>query len=229
MQQASGIQGHGGVLRIVLADDHGIMRDGLSELLNKEQDLEVVGTAGDGKAAAELVRELEPDVLVTDLSMPRTDGVRAIEIIKQRCPGTRIVVLTYHLDDSHVHAALEAGADAYVLKDEGRSELLKAIRCVAAGQSYMSPSVCRRVMSLFVQSGQQSVEQQTASWEHLSPREREVLKLIAEGYKTREIAGYLDLSAKTVEKHRANLMRKMNLHSIADVTAYAIDNGLLSH
>ena len=229
MHRANHTERNAAVLRLVLVDDHAIMRDGLSELLGKEDDIEVVGAAGDGKAALEAVREFRPEVLVTDLSMPKTDGVRAIEMVKQRYPDTHIVVLTYHNDDSHVHAALEAGADAYVLKDNGREELLTAIRSVARGQSYLSPSVCRRVMSLFVQNAGPRNEADRASWEILSPREREVLKLIAEGYKTKEIAKYLDLSAKTVEKHRANLMRKMNLHSIADVTTYAIDNGLLSH
>lgn len=229
MHQVSDLQVSRNVLRLVLVDDHAIMRDGLSELLGKEDDLDVVGAAADGKAAFEAVREFRPDVLITDLSMPKTDGVRGIELVKQRYPETRIVVLTYHNDDSHVHAALEAGADAYVLKDSGRGDLLAAIRSVARGESYLSPSVCRRVMSLFVQNGKRQDQADQASWEILSPREREVLKLIAEGYKTKEIARYLDLSAKTVEKHRANLMRKMNLHSIADVTAYAIDNGLLSH
>jgi DNA-binding NarL/FixJ family response regulator len=216
-------------LRVLVVDDHAIMREGLSALLDSEPDLSVVGTAADGKAAIEATCELRPDVVITDLSMPRTDGVSAIEAIKRRHPETRIVVLSYHMDDKHVHAALEAGADAYVLKDDGRSEVLEAIRSVAEGNGYLSPAICRRVMNLFVQTGNATDNMESTSWDLLSSREREVLKLVAEGYKTREIANYLGLSAKTVEKHRANMMRKMNLHSIADVTAYAIDNGLLSH
>ena len=167
--------------------------------------------------------------MITDLSMPKTDGVSAIEAIKRRYPETRIVVLSYHSGDKHVHAALEAGADAYVLKDDGRSEILGAIRSVAAGNSYLSPAVCRRVMNLFVQTGNARKSMESTSWDLLSSREREVLKLVAEGYKTREIADYLGVSTKTIEKHRANMMRKMNLHSIADVTTYAIDSGLLSY
>lgn len=214
---------------MVVVDDHAIMRDGLKALLESEQDLEVVGTADDGKSAIEAVAAENPDVVLMDLSMPRTDGTKAIRVIKQKWSKVGIVVLTFHNDDSHIHAALEAGADAYVLKDEGRIELLAAIRNVAAGKSYLSPSVCGRVISSYIRADKADQEAANLpSWEMLTPREREVLKLVAEGYKTREIASYLSLSVKTIEKHRASMMRKLDLSSVAAVTAYAIDNGLLT-
>ena len=209
---------------IVIVDDHAIIRDGLTALLDGESDLDVIGIAGDGKAAVETVGRLQPDVVVMDLSMPRTDGAQAIAIIKRKMPKSGIVVLTFHKEDVHIHAALEAGADAYVLKDDGRAELLSAVRNVAAGRSYLSPGICDRVVSGFLRGSTSD----SVSWESLTGREREVLKLIAEGYKTREIAEYLSLSVKTIEKHRANLMRKLDLHSVSEVTAYAIGNGLLT-
>jgi len=217
------------VCRLVVVDDHAIMREGVSAILNNEADLEVVGSAGDGKAAIDVIGKLQPDLVLIDLSMPKTDGVRAIQTMKRKFPDVRAVVLTYHKEDVHIHAALEAGADAYVLKDDGRTELLSAIRNVAAGNSYLSPAICSRVMARYLQASVPTQKVETASWDVLTPREREVLKLVAEGYRTREIADYLSLSVKTIEKHRANLMRKLDLHSVAAVTTYAIDNGLLSH
>lgn len=217
------------VCRLVVVDDHAIMREGVSAILNNEADLEVVGSAGDGKAAIDVIGKLQPDLVLIDLSMPKTDGVRAIQTMKRKFPDVRAVVLTYHKEDVHIHAALEAGADAYVLKDDGRTELLSAIRNVAAGKSYLSPAICSRVMARYLQASVPTQKVETASWDVLTPREREVLKLVAEGYRTREIADYLSLSVKTIEKHRANLMRKLDLHSVAAVTTYAIDNGLLSH
>ena len=213
---------------IVVVDDHAIMRDGLRAILNNEPGIVVLGTADDGRAALEIVGEKQPDIVVMDLSMPRTGGAEAIHKIKARYPDIRVVVLTFHKEDAHIHSALEAGADAYVLKDDGRADLLAAIRAVRSGRSFLSPAICDRVMSGYVRAGASSAEHRSANWENLTPREREVLKLVAEGYKTREIAQYLSLSTKTVEKHRANMMRKLDLHSVSAVTAYAIANGLLA-
>ena len=215
--------------RIVVVDDHAIMRDGISAILSSESDMDVVGVAGDGKEAIKVVRWRKPDLVLIDLSMPRTDGAKAIETIKRINPRTKAVVLTFHKEDAHISAALQAGADAYVLKDDGRSELLSAIRNVWQGRSYLSPSICDRVMSGYVRANRAELAPVAPSWESLSAREREVLKLVAEGYKTREIAEYLSLSVKTVEKHRSNMMRKLDLHGVSAVTAYAIENGLLSH
>jgi DNA-binding NarL/FixJ family response regulator len=218
----------GGSCRVIVVDDHAIMRDGLSSILDGEPELEIVGTAGDGKVAIAEVDRLMPDIVIMDLTMPRTDGPRAITEIKRKHPEIGVVVLTFHKEDAHIHAALLAGADAYVLKDDGCAELLSAVHNVRAGKSYLSPAICDRVMSGYVRAAVEPREPVTASWEILSERERQVLKLVAEGYKTREIADYLSLSAKTVEKHRTNMMRKLDLHGISAVTVYAIENGLLS-
>ena len=218
----------GGSCRVIVVDDHAIMRDGLSSILDGEPELEIVGTAGDGKAAIAEVDRLMPDIVIMDLTMPRTDGARAITEIKRKHPEIGVVVLTFHKEDAHIHSALLAGADAYVLKDDGCGELLSAVSNVLAGKSYLSPAICDRVMSGYVRAAVEPQESVTASWEVLSERERQVLKLVAEGYKTREIADYLSLSAKTVEKHRTNMMRKLDLHGISAVTVYAIENGLLS-
>ena len=213
--------------RIVVVDDHAIMRDGLTAILNNEPEIEVVGVADNGKCAIDEAARLVPDVLLIDLSMPRTDGAQAIRVIKARYPEVGVVVLTYHKEDAHIHSALEAGANGYVLKDDGRAELLSAIRNVKAGRSYLSPAICDRVMSGYVRSGLPRSPRKSPSWEGLTAREQEVLKLVAEGYKTREIADYLSLSRKTVEKHRSNMMRKLDLHGVSAVTAYAIENGLV--
>lgn len=214
--------------RILVVDDHAIMRDGLSALLSEEPDLEVIGTAGDGRAAVDKVDADTPDLVLIDLSMPGTDGARAISVIKRKHPEVRAVVLTFHKEDAHIHAALEAGADGYVLKDDGRGELMSAIRNVAAGRKYLSPGICDRVMARYLQTGQTETGAESPGWEMLTSREREVLKLVAEGNTTREIAEYLSLSSKTIEKHRSRLMRKLDLHNVSEVTAYAIANGLLS-
>lgn len=215
--------------RIVVVDDHAIMRDGLCAILNDEPDLDVVGVADNGKGAIDEAGRHSPDLVLIDLSMPRTDGAQAIRVIKSRYPDIGVVVLTFHKEDAHIRSALEAGADAYVLKDDGRGDLLAAIRNVRAGRSYLSPAICDRVMSGYVRSGVPGTPSQSPSWEKLSGREQEVLKLVAEGYKTREIADYLSLSEKTIEKHRASMMRKLDLHGVSAVTAYAIENGLVSH
>ena len=214
--------------RVVVVDDHAIMRDGLCAILNGEPNVEVVGTANDGKSAIQVVGQLLPDVVLMDLSMPRTNGSEAISVIKRRYPDVKVIVLTFHKEDAYIHAAIEAGANAYVLKGDGRDELLASLRSVSAGHSYLSPAICDRVMSGYAQASPSSGRPQAPTWEVLSSREREVLKLVAEGYKTREIAEYLSLSEKTVEKHRTNMMRKLDLHGVSAVTTYAIENGLLS-
>jgi DNA-binding NarL/FixJ family response regulator len=197
---------------VVVVDDHAIMRDGLIAILDAEPDVEVIGTACDGRSAVEAIRQHRPDVAIMDLSMPGTDGIRAIGEIKRRQPETRVVVLTLHHDERHIHAALAAGADAYVIKDGGRTELLAALRSVADGKQYLSPAVAGTVMAGYLR-GREVPEQavETPSWELLTPREQEVLKLVAEGYKTRQIAKYLSL-----------------LQGVSAVTAYAIENGLLT-
>ncbi len=212
--------------KILIVDDHTIMRDGLQSLVASEPEFEVVGTAADGKSAIRLVTELKPDIVMMDLTMPGTSGVDAIAHIKRQHPQVKLVALTFHKEDRYIHSTLQAGADAYVLKDDSRTELFTALKSVLNGKSYLSPSICDRVVAGYL-SGGDSASQEPA-WEVLTNRERQVIKLIAEGYKTREIAEYLSLSPKTVEKHRTNLMRKLDLHSVSAVTLFAIQNGLIS-
>ena len=213
--------------RLLIVDDHAIMRDGLAALIGSESDFDIVGTAGDGDSAIDVVDSVQPDVVLIDLSMPQTDGAQAIRVIKRKRPGTRVLVLTFHKDDAHIHVALEAGADGFILKDDGRDELLTALRVVASGRSYLSPAICDRVMSGYLRGFAPVEGSGVVAWDTLTAREQQVLKLVAEGYKTREIANHLSLSEKTVEKHRGNMMRKLGLHGISAVTAYAIENGIL--
>ena len=212
--------------RILIVDDHTILRDGLQALLSSEDDFDVIGTRSDGKQAVKAAGELKPDLILIDLTMPHTDGIEAISQVRRRHPAIKLVALTFHNEDKYIHATLQAGADAYVLKDDSRSELFTALRSVLSGNSYLSPSICNRVVAGYLAGGDPADD--TPSWEILTPREREVLKLIAEGNRTRDIATYLSLSPKTVEKHRTNLMKKLNLHSVSAVTAYAIQNGFLT-
>ncbi len=210
--------------RIVIAEDYTILREGLRALISASSELEVVGEAEDGKAAIQSVETLKPDLVLVDLSMPRTNGVDAIREIRRRCPQTKIMALTVHKAEEYVLAALEAGADGYVLKDATHSELMMAIDTVLGGKPYLSPGVSQAVIQGYLE-GKRDVRPSSA-WETLTPRERQVLKLIAEGYKNREIADYLCVSVKTVEKHRANLMEKLDLHSASALTAFAMERGL---
>ena len=213
-------------LRIVLADDHTILREGLRSLLTADPDFEVVGEAQDGREAVRCVEKLEPDLLLMDLSMPRMSGMDAIREIKKRYPETRIVALTVHKTEEYLLTTLQAGADGYVLKDATHEELVMAINNVMGGKSYLSPGVSEKVIEGYLEGKESS--RSASSWETLSWREREVLKLIAEGYKNKEIAVDLCISLKTVEKHRANLMKKLDLHNAAALTVYAVDRGLVS-
>jgi two-component system response regulator NreC len=210
--------------KIVIAEDYTILRQGLRALISANPDLEVVGEAQDGKEAVQCVEKLGPDLALVDLSMPRTNGMDAIREIKSRSPQTKVVALTVHRAEEYVLAALEAGANGYVLKDADKAELMMAIKTVLDGNSYLSPTVSERVIEGYLE-GKRDLKP-SSSWETLTKRERQVLKLIAEGYKNKEIADYLCVSVKTVEKHRANLMQKLDLHSASALTAFAMEKGL---
>ena len=213
-------------VRIVLADDHTILREGLRALLTADSNIAVVGEAQDGREAVRCVEKLEPDLLLMDLSMPRMSGMDAIREIKRRYPNTRIIALTVHKTEEYLLTTLQAGADGYVLKDATHDELVIAMRTVMAGKSYLSPDVSEKVIEGYLVGKESS--RSLSAWETLSQREREVLKLIAEGYKNKEIAEDLCISLKTVEKHRANLMKKLDLHNAAALTVYAVGKGLVS-
>jgi len=211
--------------RIVIADDHRILCDALRALLSSEAAIEVVGQVGNGHDALRCIATLNVDVVIMDLSMPQTNGVEAIANIKRRFPETKSIVLTFHKAEEYVRAALDAGAMGYVLKDDGHDELLAALRSVISGKTYLSPGICREVVTGYLKTFRNNGGARK-SWEILSQREREVIKLIAEGSRNREIAEHLSLSPKTVEKHRASAMKKLGLHNTAGITAYAIENGL---
>ncbi len=212
--------------RIVIAEDHTILREGLRALISSNPDFEVVGEAEDGREAIRCVQNLRPDLILIDLSMPRMNGMDAIKEIKKGCPETKILVLTVHKTEEYILATLRAGADGYVLKDATHAELLMAIESVLKGKPYLSPGVSERVIEGYLE-GRKTLRSESP-WDTLTQREREVLKLIAEGYKNREIADYLYISVKTVEKHRANIMKKLDLHSISALTAYAMEKGLVT-
>lgn len=215
----------GGKNKILIVDDHALMRNGLEAMLLSEPAFEVVGVAADGKSAIRAAVDLKPDIVLMDLTMPLTNGIEAITHMKRNDPNIKIVALTYHKEDKYIHATLQAGANAYVLKDDSRAELFAALANVLSGKSYLSPSIAGTVMAGYVAGS--SNTQQATSWELLTSREREVIKLIAEGKRTKEIASYLSLSPKTVEKHRTSMMKKLNLHNVSEVTVYAIQNGLI--
>ena len=214
------------IKKILIVDDHTLMRSGLEAMLLSEPAYEVVGVAADGKSAIHAAAKLQPDIILMDLTMPLTSGIDAIPHIKRQQPGVKIVALTFHKEDEYIHATLQAGADGYVLKDDSRTELLAALASVLKGKSYLSPSICDKVVAGYLSVGESSAKKST--WEVLTQREREVIKLIAEGKRTKEIATYLSLSPKTIEKHRANLMKKLDIHSVSAVTVYAIQNGFIS-
>lgn len=211
--------------RIVVAEDHAILREGVRSLLSSNPDLEVVGEAGDGREAIECVDKLKPDLMITDLSMPRMNGVDAVREIKKRNPDTKVIVLTVHKTEEYILATLQAGADGYLLKDSTYAELLMAVRYVLGGKQYISPGISEKVLEGYLE-GRKTLKTRT-SWETLTGREREVLTLVAEGYRNKEIAGELGISVKTVEKHRANLMEKLNLHNAQALTAFAVEKGLV--
>jgi len=211
--------------RIAIAEDHTILREGLRALLSSQPDFEVVGEAEDGRDAIRCVVTEKPDVILLDLSMPRMSGLEAIKEIKRQRPETKIVVLTVHKTEEYILATLEAGADGYVLKDATHSELVLAIMNALQGKRYLSPGISEKVIGGYLE-GKKALKTQS-TWDTLTQREREILKLIAEGNKNKEIADYLYISLKTVEKHRTNLMKKLDLHNVASLTAFAIEKGLI--
>jgi len=212
--------------KIVIAEDHTILREGLKALLSSCNELEVIGEAEDGREAVKLASALEPDLMLMDLSMPRMNGIEAIKEIKKRNPEIKILVLTVYKTEEYVLASLQAGADGYILKEANHSEFLLAIKNVLMGKNYLSPEISGKVIEGYLK-GQQHHAPVTI-WDTLTSREREILKLVGEGYKNREIADDLCISLKTVEKHRENLMKKLDLHTASALTSYAIEKGLVT-
>jgi two-component system response regulator NreC len=212
--------------RIVIAEDHTILREGLRALLSSDPEFDVVGEAEDGLDAIRCVEDLTPDLVLMDLSLPRMNGMDAIMEIKKRCPETKVLALTVHRTEEYILATLRAGADGYVLKDATHTELVMGIKSVLKGKPYLSPEVSDMVIEGYLE-GRRTLRSDTP-WDTLTQREREVLKLIGEGYKNKDIADYLYISVKTVEKHRANLMKKLDLHNTSALTAFAMEKGLVT-
>jgi two-component system response regulator NreC len=211
-------------VRILIADDHTILRAGIRSLLDMVPEFQVVGEVDNGKDAIHQAGQLKPDVLLSDLSMPKTNGTEAIQRINSRYPGIKILVLTVHKTEEYVHAALKAGANGYILKDDSSDELINAINNIMAGKTYLSPAICNDVVMGYLADPDK--EKISSSLDLLTTREREVMKLIAEGYRNKDVAEYLSISLKTVEKHRSNMMKKLDLHSASSITSYAIKSGL---
>ena len=214
-----------GKYHVVIAEDHTILREGLRALLAASFEFEIVGEAEDGRAAIKCVESLKPDLVLMDLSMPRMSGLDAIREIKRSFPHIKIVALTVHKSEEYVLATLQAGADGYVLKESTHTELLVALNSVIRGKRYLSPGISETVIEGYL-AGKKTHKPQSA-WDTLTHREREILKLIAEGYKNKAIAEYLCISIKTVETHRASLMKKLDLHNVSALTAYAMERGLV--
>jgi len=212
--------------RIIIVEDHTILREGLRSLLKEDENLQVTGEAGDGRTAVRLVLSQKPDLVLMDLSMPKMNGFEAIREIKKIEPDIKIIALTVHNTEEYILMTLQAGADGYVLKDATHDELLMAIRQVLSGKRFLSPSVSGKVIEGYLE-GKKNLQEKSQA-DTLTHREREVLKLIAEGHKNKEVADFLCISMKTVEKHRANLMSKLDLHNTSSLTLYAVERGLVS-
>jgi len=212
-------------LRILLADDHETVREGLKAIVNAQDDMCVVGEAADGRAALAQTRELHPDVVVMDVSMPRVNGLKATQSLAEEFPDVRVLTFTRHGDDGYLQQLLRAGAAGYVLKQSRSAELIQAIRAVARGGTYLDPSIAGRVVGDYRRKA--SVPPTHEAAPGLSPREEQTLRLAAWGYSNKEIAAQLELSVKTVETHKTNAMQKLGLRSRIDIVRYALLQGWL--
>lgn len=211
-------------LKIMLVEDHEIVRQGLRALLEAESGMQVIGETGDGLEALRLVTQLQPDVLVLDLSLPGLHGLEVVRAVRKQAPQTRVVILSMHATEAHVLQALRNGADGYVLKDCNASVLVQALREVAAGRRYLCPTLSARAVEAY---GESFPEAPLDQHEELTMREREVLQLAAEGQTTAQIAARLFISPRTVESHRGHLMHKLGLHTHTDLIRYALRRGLV--
>jgi two-component system, NarL family, response regulator NreC len=214
------------MIRVLLADDHTLIRAGLRMVVAAQPDLTVVGEAGDGREAVAMAQNLKPHVVVMDIGMPSLNGIEAARQIRAALPETQVVMLSMHSDEGYILRALKAGAKAYLLKDSAEPDLARAIRAAAAGKSFFSPAVGKVLLEDYMRAIERSGAQD--SYEILSAREREILQLVAEGHSSKEIADMLHLSVYTVETHRARLMQKLNLRGIPELILYAVRKGIVS-
>ena len=213
-------------IRVLLADDHNLIRAGLRLVASQQPDFVVVGEAENGRQAVALAEQLKPDVVVMDIKMPDLNGIEACRQIRETLPDTEVVMLSMHSDEAYVLRALKAGARAYLLKDSAEADLARAIRAADEGKSFFSPAVGKVLLEDYMRKLQRSGAED--SYELLSPREREILQLVAEGKSSKEIANLLNLSVYTVETHRAKLMQKLNLRSVPEVILYAVRKGIIA-
>jgi DNA-binding NarL/FixJ family response regulator len=207
-------------IRILLADDHAVVRQGFKMILGAQPDMEIVGEAGNGREAVELTEQLKPDVVVMDVAMPELNGIEATRRVTEAVPHTRVIALSMHKDSVYVREVLRAGARGYLLKDSGAGDLVSAVRAIAQGEGYLSPAVSNAVLDDYRRHVTNPIDL-------LSTREREVLQMLAEGKTNKEIAGILNLSVYTVDAHRGRIMEKLNLHSINELVRFAVRNGLI--
>ncbi len=213
-------------IRILLADDHKLMRAGLRLVIDQQPDLSVVGEADDGRQAVELSSSLKPDVVVMDIGMPNLNGIEAARKITEIRADTRVVMLSMHSDEGYVLRALKAGARAYLLKDSATADLVQAIHAVVEGKSFFSPAVSKVLLADYMRKLRRSGAED--SYDLLSPREREVLQLVAEGKSNKEVASLLNLSVYTVETHRGKIMQKLKLKGVPELILYAVRKGIIS-
>ena len=213
-------------IRILVADDHGIVRKGLRSLLEGLPGAEIVGEAADGREAVRMAAELAPDVIVMDIAMPRLNGIDATAQIVKRDPRARVIILSVHSDESYILRALGAGAKGYLLKDSADADLLRAVESVARGRPFFSPAITETLLEDYMRYLQQRGLKD--SYDLLTDREKEVLQLLAQGKSNKEVAALLNLSTYTVETHRANLMQKLNLHNTAEIVLYAVRKKIIS-
>jgi two-component system, NarL family, response regulator NreC len=213
-------------IRVLLADDHNLVRGGLRLVVEQQPDLVVVAEAGDGRQAVSLASSLKPDIAVLDIGMPNLNGIEAAKQITEGQSGTSVVILSMYSDETYILRALKAGARGYLLKDSAEADLARAIRSVAEGKSFFSPTVSRVLLEDYIRKLQRTGGE--SSYDLLTPREREVLQLIAEGKSNKEAADMLNLSVYTVETHRANLMEKLNLKGVPELILYAVRKGIIS-
>jgi len=212
-------------IRILLADDHTIIRSGLRLLLEQQPDFKVVAEASDGREAVELVSKHHPEVVILDIGMPLLNGIEATQQILSKEPETRVVILSMHADEGYVLRALKAGARAYILKNSAEADLIRAVRAVADGKSFFSPVISKMLLEDYIrQIRDKHVED---SYDLLTPREREILQLLAEGRTNKEVANLLQLSVYTVDAHRGNILQKLNLHGVPELVLYAVRKGII--
>lgn len=213
------------MISVVIADDHHLVRQGIKALLEKAEDIAIVAEAEDGQQAVQLVTELQPDILVTDIAMPRLNGIQALDSIKQAHLSTRIIILSMYSDEMLVRQALQKGASGYLLKRSVTEELLLAVRAAVRGETYVNPEVAKMLMDSNMVNATNNAEHPL---DRLTAREIEVLKLVAEGHTNREIAQIINITTKTVEKHRANVMQKLDLHDLSALIRFAIKHHIIS-